>query len=457
MTTLANPARVREVHQGRAGNGPVVYWMSRDQRVQDNWALLHACDVARPAGVVVVFALVPGFLGATLRQYDFMLRGLQEVERDLALLGIPFVLLMGHPPDEVAGFVREQDARSLVCDFDPLRIKRQWRQEAAQAVDIPVLEVDAHNVIPAWVASDKQEYGARTIRPRIHRNLEEFLTPFPTVPEGRGAVGYQGPDWDQVWKSLEVDETVLPVATPPGSEAGLGVLREFLTERLDRYALQRNDPNAEAVSGLSPYLHFGQVSAQRAALEGAACGRDANVESFLEELVVRRELSDNFCLYNPDYDSLAGVPGWAWETLDAHRGDVRPYVYGLEVLELARTHSALWNAAQNQLLRTGTMHGYMRMFWAKKILEWTKSPEIAVEYAIYLNDRYQLDGRDPNGYVGVLWSIGGVHDRGWKERAVYGKVRYMNENGCRRKFNVPAYVAAWEGERASLLGVSGEL
>lgn len=443
-----NPSRARLLRQGVDSGGPVVYWMSRDQRVRDNWALVHASDLAcgrardlagdRP--LVVVFCLAPSFPGATLRPYDFMLRGLEQVAVDLRGLKIPFVLLTGDPAQELQGFCAQINAGLLVTDFDPLRVKRQWQDAVAQALEIPLIQVDAHNVVPAWVASDKQEYAARTIRPRLHRLLPEYLEYFPELEPGAKPLDLALPDWGAARASLKVDKGVGPVALPSGESHARQGLISFLDERLPRYADESNDPNAGAVSGLSAYLHFGQLSAQRVALEAARRGRDENAEAFLEQLVVRRELSDNFCLYNPHYDSLAAAPAWAVQTLDEHRDDPRPHLYSPEQFERAQTHSALWNAAQGQMVATGYMHGYMRMFWAKKILEWSPSPEQALKTALTLNDRYQLDGRDPNGVVGVLWSMAGIHDRPWKERPVYGKVRYMNENGCRRKFDVAGYI-----------------
>ncbi|MFW5721799.1 MAG: deoxyribodipyrimidine photolyase, partial [Desulfohalobiaceae bacterium] len=188
-------------------------------------------------------------------------------------------------------------------------------------------------------------------------------------------------------------------------------------------------------------LHFGQIAAQRVAQEVLSFKtRTAYKEAFLEELIVRRELSDNFCFYNPAHDSVDGFPEWAGKTLDAHRKDPREHVYSLEEFEQARTHDPLWNAAQMEMVTRGKMHGYMRMYWAKKILEWTASPEEAMDVAITLNDRWELDGRDSNGYTGIAWSIGGVHDRAWPERPVFGKIRFMNDRGCRRKFDVDAYI-----------------
>ena len=436
-----------------AGHGPVLYWMSREQRVRDNWGLLHARDLAgetRP--LVVGFCLAPGFIGATLRQYDFMLRGLREVAASLDLLGIPFALRLGDPGEEIPRLAAEIGAAVVITDFDPLRVKRRWQRDAGRALGadgVRLIEVDGHNVVPARVVSDKQEYAARTIRPKIHRLLPEFLTEFPALRPQQAPPAIPAPDWAAARRSLEVDASVGPLDRSSGEAAAHAALEEFVAERLPRYAAQRNDPNADATSRLSAHFHFGQLAPQRAALSVAASPRtpgDADSRAaYLEELIVRRELSDNFCLHNPDYDSLRGAPEWARAILDAHRNDPRPHVYTPEVFDRGCTHSALWNAAQNQLLETGWMHGYMRMFWAKKILEWSPSPERALETVVALNDRYQLDGRDPNGYVGALWSVAGLHDRPWKRRPVFGTVRYMNEAGCRRKFGVEAYVARWGG------------
>ncbi len=215
----------------------------------------------------------------------------------------------------------------------------------------------------------------------------------------------------------------------------------FVKEKLKNYTIDRNDPNKNSVSNLSPYLHFGQISSQRVVLESVKSKRITNLKgSFYDEIIVRKELSDNFCYYSPDYDSFSCFHPWAKDTLDRHRNDKRDYLYSSKELEEAKTHDDLWNAAQFQMMKTGKMHGYLRMYWAKKILEWTESPEIAMEIAIYLNDKYELDGRDPNGYAGIAWSIGGIHDRAWGERKIFGKIRYMSYNGMKRKFNVKQYI-----------------
>jgi len=445
-----HPARIRSLSEQAApqGTGPVVYWMRRDQRAADNWALLHAADLARGRGapLIVLFALAPALPGATLRHDDFMLRGLAETEAGLRQANIPLVLRLGDPAAAVPGFLNRIRAAACVTDFDPRRAGQRGQDGVAAAYAGPLIEVDAHNVAPCVVASPHRDYAAATLRPKIHRRLAEFLEPFPDLPafQADNLAGWPPVDWAAAQSSLTADPAVAPVAgIVPGSRAAMAALRAFLEDRLPVYAERRNDPNADVTSRLSPYLHFGQLAPQRAALAAlAAKGRaPAGADAFLEELIVRRELADNFCRYEPACDTLAALPAWARKTLADHAADPRPYLYAPQAFETAATHSALWNAAQRQLLRQGRIHGYMRMYWAKKILEWSPTPQQALATALRLNDRYALDGRDPNGVVGVQWSIGGLHDRPWAERPVFGRIRYMNERGCRRKFDVDAYIA----------------
>ncbi|XP_032838310.2 deoxyribodipyrimidine photo-lyase isoform X2 [Tyto alba] len=390
-----NKKRVRLISRGsdlKDGAGCILYWMSRDQRVQDNWAFLYAQRLAlkQELPLHVCFCLVPKFLDATIRHYGFMLRGLQEVAEECTELNIPFHLLRGYAKDVLPAFVAKHDVAGLVTDFCPLRLPRQWVED---------------------------------IRERLPEDVP-FVQPI---------------SWEACYSSLQVDRTVKEVEwATPGTTTGLAVLQSFITERLKSFGSHRNDPNKAALSNLSPWFHFGQVSTQRAILE-VQKHRDKykeSVDAFVEEAVVRRELAENFCYYNENYDSVQGAYDWAQTTLKLHAKDKRPFLYKLQELEQGTTHDPLWNAAQLQMVQEGKMHGFLRMYWAKKILEWTRSPEEALQFAIYLNDRYELDGRDPNGYVGCLWSICGIHDQGWPERAVFGKIRYMNYAGCKRKFDV---------------------
>ena len=449
---MINRARVRPLNQARPSPGPVIYWMSRDQRVRDNWALLYAQELALSRGqpLGVVFCLAPAFLGATRRQYAFMLKGLREVAEDLADLNLRFFLLTGEPGRELPGLVANYRVGAVVSDFSPLRLVRGWKTAVAEGIGVSLEEVDAHNVVPCWLASPKVEYGAYTMRPKLKKLLPEFLEDFP--PLARHPVGWEGErpaiPWDHLTATVAMDTTVPEVTwIAPGERQARAVLDHFLEQKLPSYGERRNNPTQGGQSDLSPYLHFGHLAAQRVALEvGDRPGHDSSREAFLEELIVRRELADNFCFYQPLYDTFAGFPAWAQKTLNQHRRDRREQIYTAAALESGRTHDELWNAAQRQMVQRGKMHGYMRMYWAKKILEWTASPQEAQAVAIYLNDRYELDGRDPNGYAGIAWSIGGVHDRAWFERPIFGKIRYMSYNGCRSKFKVEAYLAKTRAE-----------
>ncbi len=481
-----NERRIVQLNNKNFVRGPVVYWMSRDQRVNDNWALIYTVELAlrQKTFPIVVFTLTYNFPEANLRHYDFMLRGLEEVEKRLATKNIPFNLITGHPPESLSTLLKKIKAGAVVTDFDPLRIKKEWKNELLQKIDIPFFEVDAHNIVPCLIASDKQEFGAYTIRSKISRLLNEFMEEFPEVPSfgrqeenvmqtlsSRQNIKLAGPVWPgknvtvptsekvrgskEMGLQLSVDwinvnkQLLATVNTDavkvdwlvPGENAAARVFMTFIDKNLPRYSLERNDPNAMAVSDMSPYLHFGQISAQRMALETLKTHpKDPQTDAYLEELIIRKELSDNFCHFNPYYDSFEGFPQWAKNTLNDQRNSEREYLYEKDQFESAQTHDLLWNAAQMEMVTRGKMHGYMRMYWAKKILEWSASPEKALEIAIYLNNKYELDGRDPNGYAGCAWSIGGVHDRAWAGRPVYGKIRYMNANGCKRKFNTNLYI-----------------
>jgi deoxyribodipyrimidine photo-lyase len=453
MIKMVKHERITVLQKGHEKDGPVIYWMSRDQRSEDNWALLYAQELALAMDqyFAVVFCLAGKFAGAGLRQYDFMLKGLAETETDLKKLNIPFFLLMGNPPEKLACFIEKYRVSHVVTDFDPLHSKQEWKRELCRKVKCGVYEVDSHNIVPCRTASLKCEFGAYTIRPKIKKLLPYFLEDFPPLLRQKhtGIFTFQETDWKEALNYPSPDLSVKPVQwLRPGCRAAKEVLNRFLESGLKDYNLKRNDPNESGTSNLSPYLHFGNLSAQRIALTVITHFKgDENTESFLEELIIRRELSDNYCFYNLYYDSAKGFPDWAKKSLGEHAEDEREYLYDFETFEKALTHDPLWNAAQKEMLLSGKMHGYMRMYWAKKILEWTNSPEEALDFSIRLNDKYQLDGRDPNGYTGCAWSVGGVHDRAWTDRPVFGKIRYMNYNGCKRKFDVKSYTDRWLNER----------
>lgn len=440
-----NTRRIRLIQQGNESKGPVIYWMSRDQRVHDNWAILFAQQIAKEKKkpLAVIFNLVPDFPGATFRHYGFMIKSFKKTASTLNNYNIPFFLLTGKPENEIPAFLKQTNSSLLITDFDPLRIKRTWKKAVSQKISIPFYEVDTHNIVPAFHASEKQEFAAHTFRPKINKALIEFMDEFiPLKKLNKGELSSDKINWDAIEKSLKINSDVSEIDwIKPGENEALKVLENFLQYKFDKYHKLRNDPAEDGQSNLSPYLHFGHISAQRVAL--AVIKYKGNIDSeksFLEELIVRKELADNFCLFNNNYDSFDGFHNWAKTSLNEHRKDEREFIYPLKTFEKARTHDDLWNAAQTEMIKTGKMHGYMRMYWAKKILEWTKSPEDAMKTAVYLNDKYELDGRDPNGYTGIAWSIGGVHDRPWFDRPVYGKIRYMNRNGAEKKFDVKRYI-----------------
>ncbi len=429
--------RAVNIKVGNVDGKSVIYWMSREQRAEANFGLLAASEYAKEhrLTLVVTFCLVSEFLGAAPEAFAFMGEGLPEVEADLKAKNIPFRLLHGHPPTKVAGFAKEIEAQAVFVDFDPLRIKRAWCSELLLQFAGSVFEVDSHNIVPTRLASGKKEFAAYTIRPKINKLLPRFLVEPPELAAEEGVQKLYENDFS-VFESLPKNRYFRG-----GRGAALPKLKEFLDEKLDGYARDRNNPTKDAQSELSPYLHFGHISSLEIAL--AVSGAKANEESkaaFLEELIVRKELADNFCFYCEDYDNENSLEPWAKANMAITDEEPREYIYSQEEFEEAATHDELWNTAQNELKLKGKIHGYMRMYWAKKILEWTPGTKDAFKIATYLNDRYALDGRDPNGYAGIAWSIGGVHDRAWPPRKVFGKVRYMNYNGCKSKFDIKKYI-----------------
>lgn len=337
-----------------------------------------------------------------------------------------------------------EEAAMVVVDAGQLRIQRKWREKAARQINCPLHQVETNLIVPVEQASDKENFSAGTFRPRIKKQLDYYLVPLKHARPKLDSLGLKFKSFnidniDKAISNLKIDRSVSRVTTfHGGTEEAKRRLSDFLKTKLNKFAELRNDPAADCTSNMSPYLHFGQISPLYIALEvlkTSSPGRD----TYLEELIVRRELSHNFVFYNGRYDSFACLAPWAKNTLNYHRRDKRQYVYSLAEFEAAKTHDPYWNAAQKEMLITGKMHGYMRMYWGKKILEWSKDPRTAFKIALYLNNKYELDGRDPNGFAGVAWCFG-KHDRAWAERPVFGKVRYMNQAGLKRKFDPDAYV-----------------
>lgn len=430
----------------------VLYWMQQAQRTECNHALEYAQRQANLLNLplVVCFVLTSDFPEANARHYTFMCEGLRDVATSLQERGVGFELCHGDVVDEVLKLSEEADL--LVADVGYLRIQRKWRALVAQHVSCKYVLVESDVVVPVAELSHKAEIGARTLRPRIHKHLDDYLIPlditpcqfpfqeFPQLPCGNR-------DPFLVLKELDLDTSVEPVGLiRGGQDAARRRLKKFIEFQLAEYHLSSNDPTQDVRSGMSAYLHFGQISP----VEIALAVQQANVpheaqDAFLEQLIVRRELAMNFVWYTDDYDDYeAVVPRWARKSLALHSDDERSFEYDYEQFATAKTHDPYWNAAQNELLQTGSMHNYMRMYWGKKIIEWSATPQQAYSTMLRLNNTYQLDGRDANGFAGVAWCFG-THDRAWAERVIFGKVRYMNAQGLERKFAIKKYVERWGG------------
>jgi deoxyribodipyrimidine photo-lyase len=431
----------------------VLYWMQQSQRASHNPALEHAIQLAnrRDQGVVVGFGLYERYPDANERAFAFLLEGLAETATTLADRGIKLVVRRGRP-DTVAREL-SKDASVVVCDRGYLRHQREWRDQVAAAVRRRVEQVEGDVVVPVNEVSDKAEHAARTIRPKIEKLRDSYIRTLRATKTSKsslplpvkGDLDVMNPE--AVLAQLRINRKIGRVRRFRGgtSEARRHLAR-FLRHDLPGYADARNDPANPSASRLSPYLHFGHISpvevAHKAKSVKGASRKDRM--AFLEELIVRRELAVNFVEFEQRYDSFRCLPDWARKTLLKHEKDSRPRHYTAKELENAETHDRYWNAAMNEMKKTGYMHNYMRMYWGKKILEWCNTPEYAYRTTLDLNNRYFLDGRDPASYVNVAW-IFGLHDRAWNERSIFGKVRYMNAAGLERKFDVDDYVK-WVAE-----------
>lgn len=449
----------------------VLYWMQQAQRLHFNPALDFAVEAAgqRAQPLLIAFVLTGGIAQAQSRHYRFMLEGISELADSLCDAGVDFRIYTGEPVEIIAALAH--DASLLVLDHGYLNWQRAWRRELFDRLtETSIVELDTEAVVPVHIASGKEEYSAATLRTKLLKFLPDNLNFESTELKSLGMAAttamhfcrFEGnpaqfnPLWDFGKRALGLSEDGVHAAFPGGYRAARLKLTEFKMHKLQHYARYRNHPERDIQSELSPYLHFGQISAldiiQRLkddadgfALRSLIAQRksldlpELNLADFLEELIVRRELSMNFCTYNPDYDSFACLPAWAKGTLMNHIHDARERLYSIAELENADTEDIYWNAAQRQMVDTGKMHNYMRMYWGKRVLAWCDSVEEAYELLLYLNNSYELDGRGANAYAGVAWCFG-KHDRPWGERAIYGMVRYMNAAGLKRKFDMPAYL-----------------
>jgi len=427
----------------------VVYWMQRAQRGLDNPALEHAIAIgnALKRPVVAVFGLTEHYPGAEARHYQFLIEGLIDARDALESKGVPLVVRIGPPNEVVAGLVREVRPALVVGDENPVKVGQHWRHKLAEETEVPIRLVDADVVVPSGLFP-KEEYAARTLRLKMHRIWEPFFEPQKNtkakVPYPKGSIpsGESLADPAALLVRLKSRGVAPVIGYKGGTVEALSRLKRFVKDRLPVYATARNEPTPYMTSELSAHLHYGHIGPHTMALAARNSGApEADKAAFLEELVVRRELAINFVWRNPDYDRYQGCPAWALKTLAKHAADPRPFGYTREQMEAGETGDPLWNAAQKEMVYTGRMHNYLRMYWGKKILEWCPDPEGAFDFCLEMNNRWFLCGRDPNGYAGVAWAIGGKHDRPWGERPIYGMVRSMSYQSTRKKFDSDGYIA----------------
>jgi deoxyribodipyrimidine photo-lyase len=448
-------ARIRQLNNFdiRLDADYVLYWMQQSQRAEYNHALEYAVKQANELGlgVVVAFGLTDDYPEANLRHYTFMLEGLTETKTLIEKRGIRMVVRKGAPPD--VALELEKNAAIIVCDRGYLKHQRSWRDRVARKSSCSVVQVETDVVVPLGAVSSKAEYAARTIRPKIQKHLDDYLIELKPIKVQHATLNIFLDSLDlkqpaAILGLLNIDHSVPAVTSffKGGTSRAKKIFGYFIRSQLKNYQKNHNQPQTDDISHMSMYLHFGQISPLYLALRinKADHSLDSAKAVFLEELIVRRELAANFVYYNQDYDNFDCLPDWAQKTLVEHRKDRRPYTYTRQQLEDAKTHDPYWNAAMQEMKFTGFMHNYMRMYWGKKILEWSSSPEEAFYSTLAMNNKFFLDGRDPNSYAGVAW-IYGVHDRAWPRRPIYGKVRCMTASGLERKCDIEAYLDKVKG------------
>lgn len=425
----------------------VLYWMQAAQRTIDNPALDFAVTLAnrKNCPLLVAFVLLPDYPNANLRHFTFMLEGIKTVGESLQKMGIGFTLQIGAPVEQIMNL--SQKAHALVMDYGYSIYERALRANITEKIHKTTYIIETNIIVPVEKAYPKEAYAAYALRPSIMRKLHFYLEyDSPEVIENF----YIGSEEQKLLQEVgslikqhlpKLDDVQPSKVFRGGEQEALHRLDAFIDSGLNHYEASVSDPSARGSSLLSPYLHFGQLSPMLAVRKVLASGIKS--DGFVEQLVVRRELAYNYIYYAGDKINhlKETLPTWAYESLKVHSSDDRPVIYDLQSLENANTHDPYWNAAQLEMVHTGHMHNTMRMYWGKKVIEWTESPEVAFQILTYLNDKYELDGRDPNGYAGIAWCFG-KHDRPWQERAIFGKIRYMNAAGLMRKYDIEKYVAA---------------
>ena len=394
-----NPLRIFELNNKPIRNGEIIYLCEREIRVKDNFALQFAIEKSKELNLSLKI-IHPKIKYDYRQKQRFIDNQVEQTKTQFSNIGLDFEIIENTPVE----IIKNTKPAILIIDFNPI-LKRDYLKN----VDFKIYEIDGHNIIPAKFVSKKQEYSAATLRIKIYHNIYPFLTEFMNLTSDKVEADY--------------------------------VLDDFIKNKLQYYSENKNDPSVNVISSLSKYLNLGFISSQRIVLEVIQSGvKDINKETFLEELIIRKELSDNFCLYSKSFKNFSSIPNWAKMSLENHKYDIRPYIYSIEMLESAKTHDKLWNATQIQLIKEGTILGYLRMYWAKKILEWMSTADEALKAAIYLNNKYAYDAPSANGYVGILWAIGGLHDRAFVDYPVTGKIRRMTYVSMKRKYDLSNYI-----------------
>ena len=394
-----NPLRIFELNNKPIQNRKIIYLCEREIRAKDNFALQFALQKSEELNLPLKI-IHPKINYDYPQKQEFIDNQIEQAKTLFRNIGLDFEIIEKTPHE----IIKNINPAILIIDFNPI-LNRDYLKNT----DFKIYEIDGHNIVPARFVSNKQEYSAATLRTKIYHNIYPFLTEYSNFTSDKVEADY--------------------------------ILEDFINNKLQYYSENKNNPSINVTSGLSKYLNLGFISSQRIALDVIKSGvNDINKEAFLEELIIRKELADNFCLYSKCFKDFSSIQNWAKMSLDNHKYDIRPYIYSLEILENANTHDKLWNATQTQLIKEGTIHGYLRMYWAKKILEWTSTPEEALKTVIYLNDKYAYDSPSANGYVGILWAIGGLHDRAFADYPVTGKIRRMTYDSIKRKYSLISYI-----------------
>ncbi|ETW63070.1 hypothetical protein PFMC_01052 [Plasmodium falciparum CAMP/Malaysia] len=444
----------------------VLLLLTRDFRINDNWSLIYAYEKAKKKKAHL-FACT--YLNRKepfpKRHIDIKLKVLKNLEENMKkILNIPFYLLTIYMIDEFMEFLRIYDIKTIICDFNPLNETRIFIQnlvELSNIKKIKILQVDSHNIVPIWITSKIEESCARTIKPKIQTHISTFLIEYVQLEMFDQIIKYPEPfSISEVFKKLTV---YIPcpvllnfVCTEQKAHE---ILQNFCSKKLERYSLKKNDPNSEMINLLTPYINFGIISSQRCVLEVNKYANSypsintiSGKELFSEEMIMKKELADNFCYYNKNYDNFNGGKDWAKDSLKKHDSDKREYLYDFDDFKNAKTHDDLWNCCQLQLINEGIIHEFLRMYWCKKILNWSGNSKTALKCAMKLNDDFSIDAKSPHGYVSIMSSIMGIHDQSWNERTVFGKIRSMNYNSCKRLFDINVYMSKYpKGKENALI------